>query len=86
MLRSSAGERLRFATGRMIQVWEEDGNGLAISARVDVSVSTFQGALRGCDAMDETVIRWFSDAIMNTRTCRLQNTACVLQRLGIARP
>ena len=75
----------RSSTGRMIQVWEDDGNGTALSTKVEVSVPTLQNALRGCDAMDEGTISFFGAAAINARAFRLQNTACVLQRLGIHR-
>jgi hypothetical protein len=49
----------RSSTGRMIQVWEDDGNGTALSTKVEVPVATLQnysagpvpgrsGPVRGC--------------------------------------
>jgi len=75
----------RSSTGRMIQVWEDDGNGTALSTRVEVSVTVLQNVLRGCDSMDEGTIGFFDAAAINVRAFRLQNTGCVLQRLGIQR-
>jgi len=75
----------RSSTGRMIQVWEDDGNGTALSTKVEVPVMALQNVLRGCDAMDEGTIGFFDAAAINVRAFRIQNTACVLQRLGIQR-
>jgi hypothetical protein len=75
----------RSGTGRMIQVWEDDGNGTALSTNVEVPVTTLQNVLRGCDAMDEGTIGFFDAAAINVRAFQLQNTACVLQHLGIQR-
>jgi hypothetical protein len=75
----------RSSTGRMIQIWEDDGSGTALSMKVEVQVATLQNVLRGCDAIDEGTIGFFDAAAINVRMLRLQNTACVLQRLGIQR-
>jgi hypothetical protein len=63
-----------------IEVWVDNDR----NASKVMSVSTFQEALRTCNAVDDFTIDMFSTAIgISSPSVQVQNFDCVCKRLGV---